>query len=348
VTIGVLRSRALGVRAEFRVPGVVQEGTADGEFELARAYARFDRGVVTSGQDQHQADRRLEGVLKIVIAQVDRAVISVASREQILDVGEDAAKPLQLNTRVHLRELALHESQHGGGVLGICGGEHQVGRELETRGAAPIKNLPKCRASPKLPRSRFMIVGLTGGMGCGKSTASRLLEQRGFRRLDSDELVRDRVLRDPEVIAALRGRFGDGVVGTDGVIDRARLSAAVFERPDQLRWLEELTHPAVFSLWRAAFAADPSASWVVEVPLLFEKQLENWFDFTVCVACSPALQLVRLERRGVPRDLAGQRISKQLPLARKIELSDIVLWNDGSTEFLQAEIDSLAAALESA
>jgi len=193
-----------------------------------------------------------------------------------------------------------------------------------------------------------MTVGLTGGMGCGKSTVARGLERRGFRRLDSDELVREKVLTDPEVIQALAGRFGAEILDPAGRVARAKLAAAVFASETELRWLEELTHPAVFALWRAAFAAEPAAAWVVEVPLLFEKHLENWFDFTVCVACSPAQQLARLEQRGVPRGLAGQRISKQLPLARKIELSDIVLWNDGSTEFLEAEIDRLANALVAA
>lgn len=193
-----------------------------------------------------------------------------------------------------------------------------------------------------------MIAGITGGIGCGKSTVARLLEQRGFRRLDSDELVREKVLRDPDVVAALRGRFGTEVVLSDGSIDRAAVAKRVFAAESELRWLEELTHPAVFALWRAAFAAEPEAKWVVEVPLLFEKGLENWFDFTVCVACSPTLQLARLEQRGLPRELASQRITKQLPLAQKIELSDIVLWNEGSTEFLQAEIDRLANALAAA
>jgi dephospho-CoA kinase len=190
-----------------------------------------------------------------------------------------------------------------------------------------------------------MTVGLTGGMGCGKSTVARGLEQRGFRRLDSDELVRQHVLRDPDVVRALNERFGPSVLDAAGAVNRSALAALVFAAESELRWLEELTHPAVFALWRAAFAAESTARWVVEVPLLFEKRLENWFDFTVCVACSPAQQLARLEQRGVPRGLAGQRISKQLPLTRKIELSDIVLWNEGSTEFLEAEIDRLAIAL---
>jgi dephospho-CoA kinase len=190
-----------------------------------------------------------------------------------------------------------------------------------------------------------MTVGITGGIGCGKSTVGRLLERRGFRRLDSDAVVRERVLTAPDMVAALRERFGPGVIAADGRVDRAALGQRVFSSEVDLRWLEEMTHPRVYAVWREEFAADPGAKWAVEVPLLFEQGLENWFDFTVCVACAPDQQLVRLEQRGLPRGLAGQRISKQWPLERKIELSDFVLWNEGSPAFLEAEVNRLVDAL---
>jgi len=193
-----------------------------------------------------------------------------------------------------------------------------------------------------------MILGITGGIGCGKSTAARLIESRGFRRVDSDALVRDQVLTLPEVREELKARFGDGILTPDGAVDRPRLAQRVFGDEVALQWLEDLTHPLVFELWRQAFATEPRGRWVVEVPLLFEKKLENWFDFTVCVACAPAQQLARLEQRGLPHALAEQRISKQLPLARKIELSDFVLWNEGTAQFLQDQIDHLLQAFPTA
>jgi dephospho-CoA kinase len=186
-----------------------------------------------------------------------------------------------------------------------------------------------------------MILGITGGLGCGKSTTARQFERRGFRRLDSDELVRDRVLTDPVVQAAIRAHFGAGVTTLEGGVNRAALAAVVFGDDAERIWLEKLTHPMVFDLWRATLASEPGADWALEVPLLFEQFLENWFDFTLCVACDEGQQLIRLEQRGFNRTLAGQRISKQLPLARKIELADFVVWNDGSTCFLQAQVDRL-------
>ena len=194
-----------------------------------------------------------------------------------------------------------------------------------------------------------MILGITGGIGCGKSTAARACAARGFALIDSDALIREQVLTAPKVVEALRSRYGGAVVGADGAVNRGALASRVFadnaEGDTELRWLETLTHPVLYSLWRKILAGDPGGRWVVEVPLLFEQGLENWFDFTVCVACSPAQQLARLEQRGLPRSLAGQRISKQLPLARKIELADMVLWNDGSAAFLQAQVDQLVASL---
>ena len=219
---------------------------------------------------------------------------------------------------------------------------------------AAIKNLPNLPASPNVVGLNGpMIVGITGGIGTGKSTVARAFEQRGYRRLDSDRIVHENVLTDPAVLDALAARYGDRVVEARGecgerIVNRAALAERVFGEDTERVWLEELTHPRVFAAWRSALASDPGARWVVEVPLLHEKGLENWFDFTVCVACSPAQQLARLEQRGLPRVLAGQRISKQLPLARKIELSDFVLWNEGSPEFLQAQIDRLDRALEAA
>lgn len=190
-----------------------------------------------------------------------------------------------------------------------------------------------------------MILGLTGGLGCGKSTAAKLFTKLGFRHLDSDALIRVEVLTRAEIVSAIRARFGDEVVAADGAVNRAHLASLVFEDDEARRWLENLTHPLLFARWRTLLAAAPTARWVVEAPLLFEKQLENWFDFIVCVTCAPAQQLTRLEQRGLTRALAAQRISKQLPLARKIELSDFVLLNDGSPDFLHQQIDRLVDAL---
>jgi dephospho-CoA kinase len=193
--------------------------------------------------------------------------------------------------------------------------------------------------------STNLIVGLTGGMGCGKSTAAALFAERGFRRLDADQVIRDEILIDPDVIGAIRVRFGPEVLDEAGRVKRNRVAEVVFADPAQLVWLEELLHPRLLARWRGIFSAAEGEAFIVEVPLLFEKGLENWFDFTVCVTTGSATQLRRLEQRGISPEDARQRLVKQLPLARKCELADHVLLNDGSPEFLREQVNALTDRL---
>lgn len=183
-------------------------------------------------------------------------------------------------------------------------------------------------------------------MGCGKSSVAKLLEQRGYRRLDSDEIVRSDLLGRPDVIADVRRRFGEGVIDAEGRVHRARLAARVFADDADLQALEDLVHPLLYAVWRRRLESEPAVHWVFEVPLLFEKGLENWFDFIVCVTTTPAQQYARLEARGITREQAEARISKQLPLARKAELSDYVIGNEGAPEFLARQVDLLVERLE--
>ena len=189
-----------------------------------------------------------------------------------------------------------------------------------------------------------MILGLTGGMGGGKSTAARLFEDIGYRRIDSDQIVRDQLLTNPEVVELIRQRLPD-VIDENGRVQRRILAQHIFANDEMRGWLEDLLHPRLHAHWREAFATAPNALWVVEVPLLFEKGLENWFDFTVCVATSSRHQLARLKERGISQTLAEQRISKQLPLAQKLEKADFILANDGNPNALRQQVARLAGIL---
>ena len=190
-----------------------------------------------------------------------------------------------------------------------------------------------------------LLVGLTGGMGCGKSTAARLFAEHGFRHLDADQVVRDELLTAADIVAAIRARFGAGVLDAAGAVARRSLAAVVFADDAALRWLEDLLHPRLRAAWEAVFAAADGQKFMAEVPLLFEKQLNNWFDFTVCVTTDSTLQLRRLEQRGIAPELARQRIAKQLPLARKCEMADFVILNDGSLDFLRDQVGLVARRL---
>jgi dephospho-CoA kinase len=190
-----------------------------------------------------------------------------------------------------------------------------------------------------------LIVGLTGGMGSGKSTAAALFAEHGFRRLDADQVVRDELYTSEEVIALVHQQFGPSVLDADGRILRQRIADIVFRDDQALAWLEGVLHPRLRERWRSLFASSHGERFIAEVPLLFEKGMENWFDFTVCVTIDSSLQLRRLEQRGVPPGSARERLAKQLPLERKCELADFVLLNDGSLEFLRDQVSALAHRL---
>jgi dephospho-CoA kinase len=189
-----------------------------------------------------------------------------------------------------------------------------------------------------------MKLGLTGGMGGGKSTAARFFVEEGFRLLDADRIVREELLKDPAVIGQIADRFPSAVDARKEVL-RPVLAGFVFAKDADRLWLESLLHPLIYVKWQQAFATSSEADWIVEAPLLFEQNLEKWFDFTVCIATIPISQLVRLIERGITQSLAEQRISKQLPLAQKIEKADFILSNDGTPDALKFQVKHLVNRL---
>ncbi len=190
-----------------------------------------------------------------------------------------------------------------------------------------------------------MLIGLTGGIGCGKSSAAAAFAALGFRVRDTDRIVREQVLSEAAVLAEAEARWGREVKRQDGTLDRARVAAIVFADAGERLWWESVVHPRVGRLWRSEVAAAPEAEWVIEVPLLFEAGLEKGFDFVVCVGANPATQLARVTARGMTQAQAEQRIASQLPLAIKLNSAHAVLWNEGSLAFLHAQICRLGATL---
>lgn len=192
-------------------------------------------------------------------------------------------------------------------------------------------------------------IGLTGGIGAGKSEALAAFERLGVPTLSTDRVAHD-VLDTDDVRALLIERWGEDVLGSGGDIDRDRVAAIVFERPDELKWLESQTHPRVgarVAEWRAEL--DPgSRAAVVEVPLLFESGMEAAFDATVAVVADDAVRERRLGERG-QAGLAG-REERQFSQGEKTAKADHTIQNDGTLEELEAEVkralDVLAPAGE--
>ena len=182
-----------------------------------------------------------------------------------------------------------------------------------------------------------MKLGLTGGIGCGKSTVVRFFGAAGWATVESDKIVQDMLNQDPEVHLALRQRWGDSVFTSDGGVDRAAIASRVFAGADELHWLEDLLHPRVRRTWQQALASRPDANWVVEIPLIFEKRLETAFDLTVCVASPAAVADQRMADRGYTEAAVEQRRQRQMRIEDKLRLADYVITNAGSLEFLEKQ-----------
>jgi dephospho-CoA kinase len=188
-----------------------------------------------------------------------------------------------------------------------------------------------------------MVIGLTGGIGCGKSAAAACFAELGFNVVDADQLARQ-VLESASCVSQLRARWGDACLGAEGRPNRRWIAAKVFDDPAELAFLEGLTHPEVARLRQAA-VLETKRHHVVEIPLLFEKNLTMGFEFVVCVACSEETRRSRLLEKGLTDEDISHRIASQMPLSEKVKRSDIVFWNDGEPGFLRAQVAALVGRL---
>jgi dephospho-CoA kinase len=187
-------------------------------------------------------------------------------------------------------------------------------------------------------------IGLTGAIASGKSEALAALERLGAATLSSDRVVHD-LLASERVRDLLVGRWGANVA-PDGEVDRGRVSAIVFDQPEELDWLEATLHPLVgeeIAAWRDALGDDTSVA-VVEVPLLFETELDGAFDATISVI---ATDEVRAERAGARGTLdLSRRSQRQLSQDEKAARATYVVANNGSLEDLEAALATLLADIE--
>ena len=188
-----------------------------------------------------------------------------------------------------------------------------------------------------------MVIGLTGGIGCGKSAAAACFAEFGFNVVDADQLARQ-VLESAGCVSQLRARWGDACLGPEGRPDRRWIAAKVFSDPGELAFLEGLTHPEVARLRQAA-VLDSKRHHVVEIPLLFEKNLTDGFASIVCVACSEEVRRARLLKKGLSEEEITRRINSQMLLSEKVKRSDVVIWNDGDLGFLREQVAALVSRL---
>ncbi|HWO15088.1 MAG TPA: dephospho-CoA kinase [Solirubrobacterales bacterium] len=188
-----------------------------------------------------------------------------------------------------------------------------------------------------------LTIGLTGGIAAGKSEALAAFERLGAATISSDAVVHELLDSEP-LLGRLVERWGSEVA-PEGRVDRAKVGEVVFADPGELRWLEAQIHPLVgerIGAWLASLASEADIA-VVEVPLLFETEMEKVFDTTVAVVTADEVRRARAEARG--HALVGEREARQLAQEEKATRAEHVVENDGTIEDLERALSALIETL---
>ena len=187
---------------------------------------------------------------------------------------------------------------------------------------------------------------VTGGAATGKSSFCRAVLdlEPAARVASSDEIVHD-LLADPETVRGITRAFGTEVLDPSGAVERAALRARAFASTEARKQLEDLLHPPVYArleMARTIAAAEGVQLFVAEIPLFYEGSRTFPADRVILVAADDAAQIRRMrDARGLDDATAQRIIAAQLPLAWKLELADTVVWNEGSSELLQYQVQLL-------
>jgi dephospho-CoA kinase len=194
--------------------------------------------------------------------------------------------------------------------------------------------------------------GLTGGMACGKSFVARILEGLGCHVIRADDLGHEVLMPGGEAYQPVLAFFGPGILDPDGRIDRKRLGAEVFERPDRLAKLNAIVHPAVIrreeEFIQEVERKDPSGIAVVEAAILIETGSYRRFDKLIVVVCTVEQQIARaVHRDGCTPEQARSRLERQMPVEEKRKYADYVIDTSASKEYTVEQTRAVYEALRS-
>jgi len=192
-----------------------------------------------------------------------------------------------------------------------------------------------------------MKVGLTGGIGAGKSTVADLFSKRGAVVIRSDELARQVIEPETPGQKQVISRFGIEILNDKGSIDRAKLAQIVFKDDVALKDLENIVHPLVRERTNQLMSEQTSETIIVnEIPLLLEKKMESLFDFLVIVISSEKNRLERLFQKGVSEEQAKARMAKQVNDQDRKAAADFLIVNDGNLDQLEADVQKIWQTLQ--
>ena len=192
-----------------------------------------------------------------------------------------------------------------------------------------------------------MKVGLTGGIGAGKSTVADLFAQRGAVVIRADELARQVIEKSTSGFSQVVSRFGESILDTNGKINRAKLAAIVFNDQESLTELENIIHPLVREKSNQIVNEQtPETIIVNEIPLLLEKGMQPLFDFLVIVISSEKNRLARLINSGFTKEQVLARMSKQVDDETRKASADFLIVNDGNLDQLEVDVEKIWQTLQ--
>lgn len=192
-----------------------------------------------------------------------------------------------------------------------------------------------------MPNLAKRLIGLTGGIGTGKTTVSDYLADRyALPVLDADIYAREAVAQGSQILSAIFQRYSNQVKSADGNLNRSALGEIIFNNPQEKQWLEQQIHPFVRDRFAQELQQLKSKIVVLSIPLLFEANLMALVTEIWVVSCDRSLQISRLQQRnGLTPQQAATRIDSQMSLAQKVALADVVLTNNAGLAELYAQVD---------
>lgn len=185
------------------------------------------------------------------------------------------------------------------------------------------------------------VIGLTGGVGMGKSTVASWLAQGGVEIVDTDLIAREVTQPGAEALHEIVGEFGLEMLSPEGQLDRARMADLVFRERQALRRLESILHPRIREVWQrrvAPYRCESAEKVVVVIPLLYETRSEGEFDQVISVACRGVDQRHRLRGRGWSEEQIETRIENQWPIERKIAAASVMIWTSCDQGFTRRQL----------
>ncbi len=196
----------------------------------------------------------------------------------------------------------------------------------------------------------MIVVGLTGGIGSGKSTVSGIFRDLGAYIIDYDLLAREVVEPGKPAWSRLVEEFGEEILSQDSTLNREKLGETVFRNPEKLNALNRITHPAIFDeadmRLRVIAETDPDAIVIKDVPLLIETGIHTTVDKVIVVSASRKNRIERLKARGLAEEDAERVIEVQMPIREKSKYGDYVIDNDGSFQNTKQQVEELFALLK--